>query len=527
MRRDEDPDDRRAKTISLTDEGRSITATIEKELTGLRAEVLEGVSRGRSRSHLARAEPVQCGQARRDAEARRRAGPGAPRREAPGHRAMTLPSARDWLFSLKTFTASMLALYIALRLELPRPYWAMATVYIVSNPFVGATRSKALYRALGTMLGASAAVLFVPPFVESPYLFSFVVALWTGTLLYLAISDRTARSLRLHAGGLHAAADRAARRDESHRHLRSRHHAHRGDPARHRVRERRGRRGVSEPARAVARRAHRRLVSRRRVLRQGDAVRAHRGAGDFREPPAARRDRQPARIPAEPARLRPHAPRHPRARPRDARPDAVAAADRVGARRSADRAAGRRERSAGGAGGAARGRRQMVRRPARRTANRRCKRRGRARSRCPARTHRRARTADGGTRHLGRRAAVERALAAAAGDRRVAGLPRAAHADRARSGRLAAALPALAARRLGALLRPRHAAVLGGLGGGGDLRRVEYLDQLRLAGRRRGGVARGGRVLLLRRARRARAASVRVLRLDLRERGAGRGSTCS
>jgi uncharacterized membrane protein YccC len=107
---------------------------------------------------------------------------------------MTLPSARDWLFSLKTFTASMLALYIALRLELPRPYWAMATVYIVSNPFVGATRSKALYRALGTMLGASAAVLFVPPFVESPYLFGLVVALWTGTLLYLAISDRTARS---------------------------------------------------------------------------------------------------------------------------------------------------------------------------------------------------------------------------------------------------------------------------------------------------------------------------------------------
>lgn len=107
---------------------------------------------------------------------------------------MTLPSARDWLFSLKTFTASMLALYIALRLELPRPYWAMATVYIVSNPFVGATRSKALYRALGTMLGAAAAVLFVPPFVESPYIFSFVVAMWTGTLLYLAISDRTARS---------------------------------------------------------------------------------------------------------------------------------------------------------------------------------------------------------------------------------------------------------------------------------------------------------------------------------------------
>ncbi|SAL55473.1 fusaric acid resistance protein region [Caballeronia sordidicola] len=107
---------------------------------------------------------------------------------------MTYPTSRDWLFSVKTFIASMLALYIGLKLELPRPYWAMATVYIVSNPFVGATRSKALYRALGTMIGASAAVLFVPPFVESPYIFSAVVAIWTGTLLFLAISDRTARS---------------------------------------------------------------------------------------------------------------------------------------------------------------------------------------------------------------------------------------------------------------------------------------------------------------------------------------------
>lgn len=106
----------------------------------------------------------------------------------------TYPSLRDWLFSVKTFSAAMIALYLALALELPRPYWAMATVYIVSNPFVGATRSKALYRALGTMLGAATAVLIVPPFVESPFLFSVIIALWTGTLLYLSMNDRTARS---------------------------------------------------------------------------------------------------------------------------------------------------------------------------------------------------------------------------------------------------------------------------------------------------------------------------------------------
>jgi len=49
---------------------------------------------------------------------------------------MTYPSLRDWLFSGKTFAASMLALYLGLYFQLPRPYWAMASVYIVSNPFV-------------------------------------------------------------------------------------------------------------------------------------------------------------------------------------------------------------------------------------------------------------------------------------------------------------------------------------------------------------------------------------------------------
>ncbi|MBB5572303.1 MULTISPECIES: FUSC family protein [Rhizobium] len=107
---------------------------------------------------------------------------------------MNLPSWRDWLFSAKAFLASMLALFIALSLDLPRPYWAMAAVYVVANPLAGATSSKALYRALGTLLGASAAVFFVPLFVDAPELLSIVVALWTGTLLFISMLDRTSRS---------------------------------------------------------------------------------------------------------------------------------------------------------------------------------------------------------------------------------------------------------------------------------------------------------------------------------------------
>ncbi|PWK35121.1 FUSC family protein [Cupriavidus plantarum] len=104
------------------------------------------------------------------------------------------PSARDWLFSVKAFIASMLALWIALYMGLPRPYWAMATVYVVAHPLTGATRSKALYRVLGTLIGAAASVAFVPMLVNAPPLLMAVVALWAGALLYIALMDRTPRS---------------------------------------------------------------------------------------------------------------------------------------------------------------------------------------------------------------------------------------------------------------------------------------------------------------------------------------------
>lgn len=104
------------------------------------------------------------------------------------------PSARQWLFSLKAFLAAMLALYIALWMDLPRPYWAMATVYFVSHPLTGATRSKAAYRVLGTLLGASAAVVTVPLLVNGPVLLMAAVSLWTALLLYLSLLQRTPRS---------------------------------------------------------------------------------------------------------------------------------------------------------------------------------------------------------------------------------------------------------------------------------------------------------------------------------------------
>lgn len=100
----------------------------------------------------------------------------------------------DLIFALKTFAASMLALVIALAMDLPRPYWAMATVYITSQPLAGATSSKAFFRVMGTLVGATMTVALVPNLVNAPELLCLAIALWVGLCLYLSLLDGTPRS---------------------------------------------------------------------------------------------------------------------------------------------------------------------------------------------------------------------------------------------------------------------------------------------------------------------------------------------
>ncbi|MCW1991715.1 FUSC family protein [Bradyrhizobium diazoefficiens] len=100
----------------------------------------------------------------------------------------------DLVFALKTFAASMLALVIALAMDLPRPYWAMATVYITSQPLAGATSSKAFFRVMGTLAGAAMTVALVPNLIDAPELLCLAIALWVGLCLYLSLLDGTPRS---------------------------------------------------------------------------------------------------------------------------------------------------------------------------------------------------------------------------------------------------------------------------------------------------------------------------------------------
>lgn len=123
---------------------------------------------------------------------------------------MTLPalprfSRAEVLFSLKSFAAAMLAMWVASRAGLPRPFWAMLTSYVVAAPLAGNVRSKALFRFCGTLIGCTATVLMVPALANAPELLTLALALWVGTCLYLSLQDRTARSYVFMLAGYTAA----------------------------------------------------------------------------------------------------------------------------------------------------------------------------------------------------------------------------------------------------------------------------------------------------------------------------------
>ena len=121
--------------------------------------------------------------------------------------ALRLPrfSRAELLFSGKSFAAAMLAMYLASRAGLPRPFWALMTTYVVAHPLAGAVRSKAVYRFVGTLIGSTATVLLVPALSNAPELLTLVLALWVGMCLCISLFDRTPRSYVFMLAGYTAA----------------------------------------------------------------------------------------------------------------------------------------------------------------------------------------------------------------------------------------------------------------------------------------------------------------------------------
>lgn len=105
---------------------------------------------------------------------------------------MDWPTWRDGVFSLRTFSAAILAAWISLRLNLSSPGTAMLTVYIVSQPLTGMMLSKSVYRVLGTAAGVTASMTFIALFAQERELFVLASALWFGCCIYVSVLLRDA-----------------------------------------------------------------------------------------------------------------------------------------------------------------------------------------------------------------------------------------------------------------------------------------------------------------------------------------------
>lgn len=109
------------------------------------------------------------------------------------------------LFSLSSLIAAAITLGIVFSASLPRPWWALLTVYVTAQPMAGAFRPKVLYRLGGIAAGAIVTLLVVPNLQNSPEILVLCLAVWTGFCIYLAVLDRTPRAFLFQMAAFSAA----------------------------------------------------------------------------------------------------------------------------------------------------------------------------------------------------------------------------------------------------------------------------------------------------------------------------------
>ena len=95
-----------------------------------------------------------------------------------------------WLHLLKTVTAGLLALGIAMLLDLAQPRIAMTTVFVLMQPFSGMVLAKSFYRILGTAAGTMAALVLGGLFAQQPELYMLGMTLWVSACIAAALRYR-------------------------------------------------------------------------------------------------------------------------------------------------------------------------------------------------------------------------------------------------------------------------------------------------------------------------------------------------
>jgi multidrug resistance protein MdtO len=101
---------------------------------------------------------------------------GALARLWPFLRTELAPSRARWRATLRLTLACVAAAALVMTLRLPYGHWFVITIFIVSQPNVGASIDKAILRLAGTVLGAAGVIVSIVAFPQQPWFFVPLVA---------------------------------------------------------------------------------------------------------------------------------------------------------------------------------------------------------------------------------------------------------------------------------------------------------------------------------------------------------------
>jgi uncharacterized membrane protein YccC len=108
-------------------------------------------------------------------------------------------------FAVRTWLASILALFFAFFLQLDEPYWAGMAVWLVAQPTPGMTLSRSFYSILGTAMGTTIGVVLIALFSQTPELFILALGLWMGACTVVSNLLRNFRAYGFVLAGYTAA----------------------------------------------------------------------------------------------------------------------------------------------------------------------------------------------------------------------------------------------------------------------------------------------------------------------------------
>ncbi|HEY4404418.1 MAG TPA: FUSC family protein [Xanthobacteraceae bacterium] len=90
------------------------------------------------------------------------------------------------LFGIRLWASVCLGLFVAFSLDLDNPFWAGTSAAIVCQPQLGASLRKGWFRMIGTVVGATVAVLLTACFPQDRIAFLGLLAVWCGVCAFAA-----------------------------------------------------------------------------------------------------------------------------------------------------------------------------------------------------------------------------------------------------------------------------------------------------------------------------------------------------